>query len=169
MLWMNIIMNEIKYLGVYIVSNLTDDLEMGKRVRSIYAVGNMIISKFRICNASCKELMFKTYCYNIYGIALWSSFRISSFVKVKVAHNDIFRTLFNVPRYESASNLFVEHSVNNLDAIRRTAMFSLMDRLLSSRNRIIECLCNSEVRIHSNLWKCWAVALGVQWEHILLM
>ena len=48
-------------------------------------------------------------------------------------------------------------------------MYSLMERLLGSNNTIIEVLCNSEVRKHSKIWKRWAVALGVEWESILMI
>ena len=136
---------EIKYLGVYIVNDLSDDVEMGKRARGIYAAGNTLISKFKLCNDACKVSLFKTYCYNVYAIALWASFRVNSYVKTKVAHNDIFRTLMQVPRYESASTLFVEHMAMNLDSISRNAMYSLMDRLLSSTNRVVKAICNSEI------------------------
>ena len=163
------VVHEIKYLGVYIVSNLTDDREMGIRVRAIYASGNTIISKFKKCNDECKVLMFKTYCYSVYGISLWCSYRVTSFAKVKIAHNDIFRSLLNVNRWESASSLFVSNHTNNLDVICRNSMYNLMERLLGSNNTIIEALCNSDVRIHSKIWKRWAVALGVEWESILMV
>ena len=157
-----------KYLGVYITSNLTDDYEMGKRTREVYAAGNTVISKFRNCARQRKILFCKIYCYNVYGISLWTSYRVSAYAKLKVAHNDIFRALLNVRRSESASTLFVENNTNNLDCIRRIAMNSLMNRLLNSRNSIVEILCNSAVRVHSKAWKCWAVALGVEWEQIMV-
>ena len=94
---------------------------------------------------------------------------MNSYVKLKVAHNDIFRTLMNVPRYESASSLFVKHGAMNLDAIARNSMYSLMERLLSSANSLIVALCNSEVRTHSKIWKRWAVALGVEWDFIMML
>ena len=72
----------------------------------------------------------------------------------------------NVPRWESASTLFAEHSVKNLDAIVRTAMHSLMTRLLASGNSLVQAACRSEVRTHSRTWHRWAVALGVDWDVI---
>ena len=159
--------DEFKYLGVVIVSNLSDDVEMGKRVRSIYAAGNTLISNFRKCDESTKILMFKTYCYNVYGMSLWSSYRVTSHARIKIAHNDIFRTLMNVPRFDSASSLFVQKGVNNMDVLLRNSMYSLMDRLLCSSNSLVEALCNSEVRVHSKIWQRWAIALGVEWEVIM--
>ena len=55
------IVSEYKYLGVVIKDNLSDDDEMCKRMRNIYATGNMIIRKFSNCNTNCKIIMFKTF------------------------------------------------------------------------------------------------------------
>ena len=162
------LVNEFKYLGVIITPTLSDEVEMAKRMRSIYASGNALISNFRKCDVHCKIQLFISFCYNIYCCATWASFRMTSYGKVKVAHNDIFRSLMNVPRWESASTLFAQYAVKNLDALVRTAMHSLMTRLLQSKNRLVQAVCRSEVRTHSLIWHRWAVALGVQWNTIQL-
>ena len=53
--------DQFKYLGYLITSNMSDDLEMKRRTRGIYAMGNVVINKFKQCRATCKVLMFKTY------------------------------------------------------------------------------------------------------------
>ena len=131
-------------------------------------MGNTVINKYKYCRDVCKLLMFKTYCYNVYCCALWSSFKLNSYHKVRVAHNDIFRTLMNVPRFHSASALFAANSTNNLDAIVRNSMYSLIRRLLSSNNVIVQAVCRSGVRVHSRMWQRWSQALGVDWESLML-
>ena len=153
--------NMYKYLGVMINDQLSDDDEMKRRMRGIYATGNMLIRKFSKCAVACKMLMFKTFFSNIYASGLWTNYRVSSFSKVKVSHNDIFRSLLHVPRYDSASTLFVNHNVNNLDSLLRASYFSLMSRVRASDNRIIASLVRGEARLHSRLWQRWGVALGI--------
>ena len=153
--------------GPNVIKNLADDMEMGKRARGIYAVGNTLISKFKHCSISSKILLFKTYCYNIYANSLWTSFRVNSYAKVKVAHNDIFRSLLKVQRSESASALFASNNVFNLDVINRNSMYSLIERLLSSENKFVYNICNSEVKTHSKIWKRWSVALGIEWDSLM--
>ena len=155
-----------KYLSVHITFNLSDEAEMVKRTQNIYACGNALVSNFRRCNTLCKVELFNAYLSNIYCCALWSSYRVQAYGKVKVAHNDIFRALMNVQRWDSASTLFAQHSVRNLDAIVRVAMHSLMQRLLRSENPLVQAVCHSEVRVHSRTWHRWAVALGAQWDTI---
>ena len=152
--------NVYKYLGVMIDDQLRDDDEMNKRMRSIYATGNMLIRKFKNCTIECKLLMFKTFFSNIYASGLWSNYRVASFCKVKVSHNDIFRSLLQVPRYESASTLFVQYDVRNLDSLLRASYYSLMTRVRLSENSIISSLARGEARLHSRLWQRWGVSLG---------
>lgn len=149
-----------KYLGVLIHEKGNDDDEINMRMRGIYATGNMLIRKFSNCTVDCKLVMFNTFFSNIYASALWTSYKVASYAKVKIAHNDIFRSLLNVPRWESASMLFVEHHVNNLDCIVRKSYYSLMTRVLNSSNPLISSLVRSDVRTHSRLWHRWGIALG---------
>ena len=156
-----------KYLGVLVNNTLTDDDEISRRMRGIYATGNMVARKFSKCNIPCKIMMFKTFFSSIYACGLWSSYRVASYSKIKVAHNDILRTLLNVQRDDSISALFVQHQVNNLDSVLRTCYYSLMCRVLNSENVIISSLVHSGARTHSRLWHRWGVALGRDMvEHI---
>ena len=120
----------------------------------------MLTRKFGKCFVNCKVLIFKTFLSQIYGCALWCSFKVSTYNKVKVSHNDIFRSLLHVPRYESASTLFTALHVHNLDNVVRASYYSLMTRLTSSTNSIVQALVTSDARLRSRIWHRWSVALG---------
>ena len=110
---------EFKYLGVMITKTLKDNVEICRRMRKMYAIGNTIISKFKNCQDLCKILMFKTYCSNVYACALWTNYNISAYHHMKVAHNDVYRILMKIRRgpNHSVSALFVQNRVNNLESI----------------------------------------------------
>ena len=152
---------EYKYLGCVLTNTMKDDDEMLIRMRAIYAGGNTLISRFKVCSDATKRKLFKAYCSSIYGCSLWCNFNVGSWRKVKVSHNDIFRALMGTPRYESASQLFVQHDVPNLDVVVRKTMYSLMTRLESSENSLIRAVLNSEVRIHSAIWNKMKAMVGV--------
>ena len=154
-------LDEFKYLGVLIHSNLKDNAEILRRTRKMYALGNMVISKFKNCQDMCKILMFKTYCSNLYGCALWSDYNVTSYQRVKVAYNDIYRLLLGVRRgpNHSISMLFVQHNVNPLETVIRIATHSLMSRVLRSENRLVASLRESSARVHSALWHRWGIVL----------
>ena len=146
---------------------MIDDDEMSKRMRSIYSTGNMVSRKFAKCSIACKILMFKTFLSQIYCCSLWVSYKVASFRRVKVSHNDVFRTLLQIPRYESAATLFATYNVNNLDAVLRSSYFSLLSRVRRSTNSIVSALYRSEAHVHSRMWHHWGVALGRDLAEVL--
>ena len=143
---------------------MNDDEEMCKRMRCIYSTGNMVARKFAKCSIACKNLMFKTFLSQIYCCSLWTTYKVASYRKVKVAYNDIFRSLHQIPRYESASTLFASYNVNNLDAVIRSNCYSLLCRIQQSNNSIISAIYNSEARVLSRMWHQWGISLG---RHLL--
>ena len=149
-----------KYLGVLINQNMTDDDEMLQRMRDIYATGNMIIRKFGNCSVQIKIQMYKVFFSQVYGSSVWSTFKVSTFNRTKVSHNDIFRSLLHVPRYESATTLFAIHNVRNLNAVLRNSCYSLMCRVTDSANSIVRAIVTSEARLHSRIWDRWGIVLG---------
>ena len=132
-----------------------------KQTRNLYAVGNMVTRKFAKCSEEVKLSLFKTYFYNIYCCSLWANYRVRSYKMVKVAHNDVFRSLLNMPRYTSASSLFVMKNIDNLDVMMRKNMFSLENRMLRSMNSIVKAVMNSESRMHSCIWNNFDLKLRV--------
>ena len=80
---------------------------------------------------------------------------------MKVAHNNVYRILLNVRRgpNHSISALFVQNRVNNLEAIIRVAVNSLVKRVLSSGNTLVRALHESSARVHSALWHRWGIVL----------
>ena len=149
-----------KYLGVMINNVNNDDDEINMRMRGIYASGNMIIRKFGKCSIDCKIMMFRAFMGNIYASGLWSVYKVASYSKIKVSHNDIFRSLLNVPRWESATTLFTTNHVDNLDCVIRKSYYSLMTRVRCSTNPIVASLVRCEARVYSSLWHHWGLALG---------
>ena len=123
--------NEFLYLGHLVANDLSDDQDIKKLIRSLYATGNMLVRKFSFCNELVKISLFKTYCYNLYCSALWSKYKAGTWRKIKVCHNDVFRNLLGVPRFHSASSLFVNKNVYNLDMLIRKNIFSLKCRIVS--------------------------------------
>ena len=133
---------------------------MISRMRNIYSVGNMLVRRFKICTSETKVRLFKAYCSNVYGCSLWSRHRATSWKRIKVSHNDIFRSLLGVRRDASASQLFVNNQVDNLDVVVRKTRHSLMKRLENSPNSIIRALLSSEVRNHSEVWNRMQQSVG---------
>ena len=57
--------------------------------------------------------------------------------RFKIAYNNIFRKLFDLPHDCSASEMFAYNHVPAFLHLRRTAMFSLTERVDRSKNEIL--------------------------------
>ena len=101
----------MKYLGVFLNEASDDEGDLVRHKRYLYAKGNSIISKFKQCSDDVKERLFRTFCYAVYGGHLWSRYKLSTFNRLTVAFNDIYRKLFNVQRGASMSTIYVNKNL----------------------------------------------------------
>ena len=54
-----------KYLGYWLCNDLSDDLDIQRQTRYIYAQGNGLIRKFHNCSTGVKLRLFMTYIYQV--------------------------------------------------------------------------------------------------------
>ena len=110
------------------------------------AVGNMLVRKFSFAPIEEKSQLFKSYCYPIYGCALWRhSYQNSITIrKLTVSFSDTFKRLINVPRYTSSSLVFAMNSTDHINVVFRKFAYRLMSRVTASNNRVISATVNSD-------------------------
>ena len=95
--------SEIKYLGHIISNDLSDDKDIYRQRRKLYAQGNMLCRKFSMCSVPVKISLFKSFCTPLYTAHLWSRYKQASIRQLTVAYNDCMRLLLRAPRSSSAS------------------------------------------------------------------
>ena len=69
-----------------------DDMDSSKEIKSLYARGNLIIHKFKMCEDDVTSELFRIFCSSFYCCQLWCQYK----KKICAAHNNMFRLLFNV-------------------------------------------------------------------------
>ena len=74
-----------------------DDKDIKKQFIRQNAVGQMLVRKFSFAPIEAKIQLFKSYCYPIYGCALWRHSYQNSIRKLTVGFSDTFKRLINVP------------------------------------------------------------------------
>ena len=131
-----------KYLGMYIMDSLNDEMDMKRQLRSIYARGNVLIKQFRQCSEDVKIKLFKAYCSSFYCLALWNRFTVANYKKVKSSYNRIFRNFLQVDR-DSMSLTMVLNNVKSFQEIERNLIYGLKCRLLMSDNQLVCVLVDS--------------------------
>ena len=62
---------EFRYLGHIMTADCRDDKNIKKQFRRENAVGNMLVRKFSFAPIEAKIQLLKSYCYPIYGCAMW--------------------------------------------------------------------------------------------------
>ena len=156
---------EITYLGHIISDDLSNDKDILRQRRKLYAQANILCRKFSMCSVPVKVALFKAYCTPFYTAHLWCRYKQESMRKLTVAYNDGMRLLLGAPRSSSASSMFVGVGVPTCSAVLRNLMYKFMCRASESENDVITALTNpaySSVRFSSRLWKHWRTCLHVR-------
>ena len=125
------------------------------------AVGNMLVRKFSFAPIEAKIQLFKSYCYSIYGCALWRHSYQNSIRKLTVSFSATFKRLINVPRYTSSSLAFATNSTDHINVVFCKFAYSLMNRVTASPNSIVSAIVNSDAYHQSPLLDKWESMLYV--------
>ena len=147
--------NKEKYLGYVICDNNTDDDDMQREIRSIFAKVNTLCRNFRECDNIVKSKLFKSYCSSLYCCALWTNYKACTIKRVRISMNKSFKYLMKRKRDFSASLLFVTHNVDSFPVLQRKYVFSLCNRLLHSHNEMVCCIMQSAFIKKSAIFKRW--------------
>ena len=136
--------NSFKYLGHIVADDMTDDLDICREIRNLYVRGNTIARKFSPLSMEVKASLFKSYCYPLYTSALWSNYRQGTINRMRVCYNDVVRMLAKVPRWHSASEIFVNNNLRSFWENIRAGSYSLMNRVINCDNLIVQTLFHSD-------------------------
>ena len=152
---------EFRYLWHVMTADCWDDKNIKKQFMRQNSVGNMLVRKFSFAPIDAKIQLLKSYCYPIYGCALWRHSYQNSISKLTVSFSDTFKRLLNVRRYTSSSPAFVMNSTNHTNVVFRKFAYSLMSRATTSPNIIICAIVNSDAYHQSPLIVKWESMLYV--------
>ena len=150
---------EHSYLGVLLRDDFTDVSDMNRQLRSLYTQGNILLRKFKKCSDDVKCQLFRSYCTNLYCASLWCNFTASSFSRIKVAYNNIFRMLLSVKRRE-VYNAYVRLNVDSFQVVLRKSIYTFNQRLLKSKNCLILNIVSSMLFLSGS-------TLNMHWRNIL--
>ena len=147
----NIILNDreldwresTKYLGVIITWNLNDHFEIAAQTRNFYARANSICRTYKHCSIDLKLLLFETFCLNFYLIHLWFTYPNFVFNRFRVAINNMLRKFLGLPRFCSATEMFVFLRIDNIDARIRKLRAKFYHRICTSDNSIVNNFVHS--------------------------
>ena len=152
---------EFRYLGHVMTADSRDGKDIKKQFMRQNAVGNMLVRKLSFTLIEAKLQLFKSYCYPIYGCALWRHSYQYTIRIFTVSFSDTFKRLISVPRYTSSSLAFATNSTDHINVVPRKIVYSLMSRVTASPYSIVSAIVNSDAYHQSPLLDKWESMLYV--------
>ena len=146
--------DSIKYLGFIFTSNNCDDSDILKQMRMLYCRSNRLVRLFNKCSKPVLLELCSTFCTVFYCPYFWTQYKKTTFSKIRVAYNNVYRKILGVSRRASASGMFVSNDIPNFEAFLRKSIYSFTTRLLSSSNKLI-CAIEQSWIMKSVIWKTW--------------
>ena len=147
--------DSIKYLGYTFSSNNCDDNDMLKQMRMLYCRSNRLVRLFSKCSKPVLLELCKSFCTVFYCSYFWTNYKKTTFSKIRVAYNSVYRKILDVPKRSSASTMFVSNGIPNFEAlIRKSIFFSFNSRLQTSCNSLI-CTIEESWIMRNVIWKTW--------------
>ena len=102
--------DSVKYLGVFLTDTSSDDFDIARRAKYLYAVGNSLCSKFYKFSIHIKNMLFLAHCCTLYASQLWCCYIYESYRHLRVSCNDSYCSVHGIPRYGSVRQYQVEAS-----------------------------------------------------------
>ena len=102
-------------LGHIFNNSLTDDDDIARQKRFLYAQANVLARKFCLCCASTKITLFQTYHDPMYTSSLWCKLKNLSLKSITIAYNNSFRILLILPSRCSASFMFATNYIKSFN------------------------------------------------------
>ena len=84
----------------------------------------MLLQKFSYCSTDVKCCMLKSYCSTMHCSSMWFDSTVTSMKKLKNVYNNGLRRLLNLPKYNSASEMFVNLNILSFGEQLRKSVFS---------------------------------------------
>ena len=143
-----------------ICSDFKDDEDMLRHLHSFYAKSNSIIKKFHTCSIGVKLHLFHAYCI-IYCSQLLVNCNKGTYLKLKVAYNNMHRRILGYHRSDSPSNMFVSDAIDTFDALLHKNVYGFRKRILNIDSDMIKYMYNCTDIVNGPTWTIWAESLYI--------
>ncbi len=91
----------------------------------------------------------------MYCAPLWTNFSANVKRKLVICYNNSLRFLLGLPRWNSASNMFVNYNVFSFEEVMRKYVYSMVTRLSNSENCILKSLWKHDIHLNSHIISRW--------------
>ena len=92
--------DSIKYLGFIFASNNCDDSDILKQMRMLYCRSNRLARLFNKCSKPVLLELCRSFCTVFYCPYFWTQYKKTTFSKIRVAYNNVYRKIMRVSRLQ---------------------------------------------------------------------
>ena len=114
--------SDTKYLGFSICDSKRDNNDMLLQMKSLYAKSNKLLSTFSHCNDCSTNVNFtliQSCCTTSYCKFLWNSSKQSTFNKIRVTYNNVYRKIYDRHKKSSACAMYVRYNICSFESMLR--------------------------------------------------
>ena len=134
--------NDFKYLGHIVNNDCTDDYDIKREIRNLYARANILNRRFSRCSVAVKLMLFKSYCMCLYDAALWTAFNAGTLDRLKACYNKCIKILFGYSRMYSVTTMLSELDLPTFCSLIEKHRISFREQLQLSINMIVRHFVN---------------------------
>ena len=128
---------EFRYLGHVITSDMRDDSDIKREIRNMYLHTNMLIQRFRNCSVHVKTVIFKAYCVCLYGVPLWLHYNAGTMAKFKYCFHKCLKRFFGFSKYYSVTSVLLELGLPSFDTVIHNYRFCFRSQWRQHSNSLI--------------------------------
>jgi hypothetical protein len=134
--------DEFKYLGHILNNNCTDDNDIKREIRNLYARTNVLKKRFSKCSIDVKLMLFKSFCLCLYDSALWTTFNSGSLDRLKACYNKCIKIFFGYLRTHSVTNMLSDLGLPTFVELLDKCRLSFCFQWQTSINPIVQFMVN---------------------------
>ena len=153
------VVSEYTYLGHILCNNLSDDMDILRQRRKLFAQGNSIMRKFSMCTIDVKLQLFQSYCSTMYLPQLWIKYKQLTINKLYIAYHNILKIFIGLSKREHTRPICAYMNIKYCPALIRNYIYKFMCRLLVSYNEFIINILGTSSFFQSSIWKHWRTLL----------
>ena len=138
------VVSSFKYLGHFVSALTGDNDDILHQMNLLYARANVLIRKFSKCSRDIKLCLFRAYCTNFYGIALWKQYSASVIKRLEAAYVKCIKMFFGYDRLHSVTDMFCELKLPVFGTIFHNAKYNFFVSISTHTNalvRIVHDVC----------------------------
>ena len=96
----------------------------------------------------------------MYCSSMWFDSTVTAMRKLRIAYNNGLRRILNLPKYNSASEMFVNLNIPSFDELLQKFVYSFKSRIQDSCNSLVNGIVKSSVPLFSKIWVWWSDILN---------